>query len=177
MMNLPPAVWLCLWIIGTAACCFLCTWAGYWIGYDHAGRDMHRTARHRIGDPPPAPPGLPHAGRLEPLPEHAGTIVTTWTTGSSASSDAGGGGGTMAAKFEDWTFGGAALEQQSGPDEYQLMIAQAAEPCETCLDESDSAFTRRQAREVDELIARIKAETDHLIDARFAPGETETSAA
>jgi hypothetical protein len=141
-LNLPPAAWLCLWIIGTAACCFLCTWIGYWIGYDHSERDTHPTPRHRAGDPAPGPPELAHAGRLEPLPD-----------------------------LEDWTFfGGAAVEPQPGAAEYRLLVAQAAEPRETC-DESDSEFTRRQAREVDELIDRIKAETDHLIDARFAPDE------
>jgi hypothetical protein len=167
-MNLPPAVWLVLWLLGTAACCFLCTWAGYWIGYEHAGRDMRPTARHRIGDPAPALPELPHAGRLDPLPEHAGTIITTWTTGSSAISDAGGAGGTMAAKFEDWTFGGAALEQQSGVDEYRLMVEQAAEPCETC-DESVDEFIVRAALETDALIDRIEAQTNYLIHTRFAP--------
>jgi hypothetical protein len=167
-LNLPPAAWLCLWIIGTAACCFLCTWIGYWIGYDHSERDMHPTPRHRAGDPAPGPPELAHAGRLDPVDE------------------------------PEWSFfGGAALEQQPGAAEYQLMVreagerasgpfdlpaamaafyaleqqpaAQAAEPCETC-DESDSEFTRRQAREVDELIDRIKTETDHLIHTRFTPG-------
>jgi hypothetical protein len=136
-LNLPLAVWLVIWLAGTAAACILVAWGAYQLGWDHCDRE-HHPARHAIGIPSPASP-LPVAGRLDPLPD-----------------------------LEDWSFfGGAALEQQPGAAEYRLMVAQAAEPsepCETCLDESDSQFTRRQAREVDAMIAQIEAETQSLID-------------
>jgi hypothetical protein len=151
-LNLPPAVWLVIWLASTAATCILVAWIFYQLGWDHCDRE-HHPARHATGTPAPASP-LPVAGRLDPVDEPEWTFA-----------------GLQSAKFEDWTFGGAALEQQSAAAEYLLMVDQASEPCETCLAESDSEFTRRQAREVDELIDRIKAETDHLIDARFAPDE------
>jgi hypothetical protein len=137
-LNLPPAVWLVIWLASTAATCILVAWAAYQAGWDHCDRD-HHPARHATGTPPPAPP-LPVAGRLEVDP------------------------------FPGWSFfGGAQIEPQPGADEYRLMVAQAAEPCEVC--ESAEEFIARKEREMDDLIERIEAETNYLIHTRFAPDE------
>jgi hypothetical protein len=165
-LNLPPAVWLVIWLASTAATCILVAWAAYQAGWDHCDRD-HHPARHATGSPAPAPP-LPVAGRLDPLPELD--------------------------PFPGWSFfGGAQVEPQPGADEYRLMVAQAAdareaageqpsgpfdlmgalasvyEPCKTC--ESAEEFMARQEREIDELVDRIQAQTNYLIHTRFAPGE------
>jgi hypothetical protein len=140
--NLPPAVWLVIWLASTAATCILVAWGAYQAGWDHCDRD-HHPARHATGSPPPAP-SLPVAGRLDPLPELD--------------------------PFPGWSFfGGAQVEQQPGADEYRLMVAQAAEPCEVC--ESAEDFIAQMDRRADDLIDRIKAQTDYLIHTRFAPGE------
>jgi hypothetical protein len=149
--NLPPAVWLVIWLASTAVVCILVAWMAYQVGWDHCDQDRH-PARHAAGDPPPVP--LPVAGRLAPFPYD---------------------------DDEDWSFhGGAQLEPRPGRDEYLLLVQQAAdrvsaesEACEACesinecrqarAEEAADEFIARQARETDELIGRLEAETNYLL--------------
>jgi hypothetical protein len=142
-LNLPPAVWLVIWLASTAAACILVAWGAYQAGWDHCDRD-HHPARHATGTPAPASP-LPVAGRLDPVPELD--------------------------PFPGWNFGGAQFEQETLAAEYRLMVEQAAEPCETCAAESAEQFMARQERQIDELVERIQAQTNYLIHTRFAPDE------
>jgi hypothetical protein len=149
-LNLPPAVWLVIWLASTATACILVAWGAYQAGRDHCDRD-HHPARHATGSPPPAP-SLPVAGRLDPLPEPMDGLVAAATS------------------LNDWSFfGGAQVEPQPGADEYRLMIAQAAEPCEVC--ESADEFIARQERQIDAYLGEIEAQTNYLIHTRFAPDE------
>jgi hypothetical protein len=146
--NLPPAVWLVIWLGSTAVCCTLVAWLFFQLGWDHCDREQY-LARHKRDTGPaaelPGPPGLPVAGQLDPFP----------------------------GDDEDWSFfGGAQVEPQPGAAEYRLMTEQAAdraaETCEMCesrTGETADEFIARQDREMTELIGRMEAETDRLLDA------------
>jgi hypothetical protein len=150
--NLPPAVWLVIWLASTAVCCTLVAWLFFQVGWDQCDREQY-PARHKR-DADPDLPGLPVAGRLAPFPYDDG---------------------------EDWSFhGGAQLEPRPGRDEYLLLVQQAvdrvsaeSEACEACesidecrqarAEEAADEFIARQARETDELIGRLEAETNYLL--------------
>jgi hypothetical protein len=143
-LNLPPAVWLVIWLACTAVCCILVAWLFFQLGWDHCDREQY-SARHKLGDDVvvPDPPGLPVAGRLDPFP----------------------------GDDEDWSFhGGAQLEPRPGRDEYLLLMQQAVDrvseasrTCETCTGETADEFTARAQRETDDFLDRIDAETSRLI--------------
>jgi hypothetical protein len=147
--NLPPAVWLVLWLAATVFVCTLVAWLAYQAGWDHCERDRH-PARHAAGDPVPPEP-LPIAGQLSLFP----------------------------GDDEDWTFfGGAQVEPRPGRDEYLLLVQQAVdrvseesgkcdacespEECRQAREESMEEFIVRQARETDDVISGIERETARL---------------
>jgi hypothetical protein len=139
--NLPPAVWLVIWLGSTAACCMLIAWLFFQLGWDHCDREQ-RPARHERGDGVIPAPGLPVAGRLDPFP----------------------------VADEDWSFfGGAQVEPQPGAAEYRLLLQQAADrvagasECETCTGETADEFIARADRETSDFLDRIDAETSRLI--------------
>jgi hypothetical protein len=131
-----------LWVASMMATGFFAAWLFYTVGYDHAARDMDPDRhRHRRGDPQTAPLELPRSGYLPPL-ELEG----------------------------DWRFfGGIALDPPVGAAEYALLTAAVPDDpaCEThpasVEDETPSAFTRRQAAEVDRLIAEWEAHTNYQV--------------
>jgi hypothetical protein len=134
-----PALVFLLWVVSMLATGFFCAWLFYTVGYDHAARDLDPDRhRHRIGDPQTAPLELSRAGYLPPVEG-------------------------------DWRFfGGADLDPPVGPAEYALLTAVVPDnpACEThpaAEDETPSAFTRRQAAEVDRLIAEWEAHTNYQV--------------
>jgi hypothetical protein len=136
-----PALVFLLWVVSMLATGFFCAWLFYTVGYDHAARDLDPDRhRHRRGDPQTAElPALPRSGYLPPVED-------------------------------DWRFfGGADLDPPVGPAEYALLTAVVPDDpaCEThpasVEDETPSAFTRRQAAEVDRLIAEWEAHTNYQV--------------
>jgi hypothetical protein len=132
--NLPPAVWLVLWLAATTFVCTLVAWLAYQAGWDHCERDRH-PARHAAGDPPPA--ALPVAGQLSLFPGDD----EDWSF-----------------------FGGAQVEPRPGRDEYLLLVQQAVDrvSAESAACETMEEFIVRQARETDDVISSLERETARL---------------
>jgi hypothetical protein len=137
-----PAWWLLAWLLSVIAASSLTAWLFYGVGYDH-GADPP-AGRHRSGGPLRIP------GPAELAAEHK----TAWA----------------AQPDPEWSFfSGAGGWPPPGPAEYALLTRTAGSECETCPDETPSAFTRRMSAEVDEMIRSWEAQgnTDrHLIQAR-----------
>ena len=146
-----PAWFFTILLAGTIGA--WCAWpVAFDRGFEEADGQQRRRHRHRIGDPQETTLlELPREGRLEPLTP-------------------------MPPTHSEWTFFGAGVEVEPrpGPAEYELLTAPTVTMAATTAtavmtlpgdgrpDETPSAWTRRQALEMDAFIKAMREESNYF---------------
>ena len=151
-------VWIATVIVAGVASAFIAWQIAFDRGFEEAvgPRERHR---HRLGGPQETTLlELPRAGRPQPVPETP-----------------------MPLTHSEWMFfRGAQVQPQPGPAEYELLTAPTVTMTATSttttaslkLAETPSAWTRRQALEMDAFISKMREESNyyqHAILADHAP--------
>jgi hypothetical protein len=161
-----PAFWLALWIVATVVAATITGVLGYLAGYDkgHLDATDHDRGRHRAGH---LPEGSAYIEESLVVSEAMGVPVMIRERNGEKWAELGEQG-------QPWQFfGGAQVEPQPGPAEYELLTQTAGQRCGWCRDpgcdgehpaepdESPSDFTRRHAAEVEAMIAGWEAQGNY----------------